>query len=106
MTIMLIVIWQPYTLTFNGGCGACHGYMSGYLSKIREHVQSHQKRSSKEWSCSSHKKTDSGHSDSSSDGVSSDEECSTGELGEEEEDDDDEEPSPSSGVSSDNSDLG
>ena len=93
-------------LNIQWGCGACHGYVSGYLLKIREHVQSHQKRSSKERSRSSRKKTDSGHSDSSSDGVSSDEECSTGELGEEEEDDDDEEPSPSSGVSSDDSDLG
>ena len=54
---------------------------------------------------SSHKKTDSGHSDSSSDGVSSNEEWSAGELGEEEEDDDDEESSPSSGVSSDDLDL-
>ena len=46
------------------------------------------------------------HSDSSSDGVSSDEEWSAGELEEEEEeDDDDEECSPSSGVSSDHSDL-
>ena len=79
--------------------------MSGYLSKIREHVQSHQKRSSKEWSCLSRMKTDSGHSDSSSDGVSSDEEWSEGELGGDEGDDDDEESSPSSGVSSDNSDL-
>ena len=78
--------------------------MSGYLSKIREDVQSHQKRSSKEQSHSSHKKTDSGHSDSSLDGVSSDEEWSAGELGEEEEDDD-EESSPSSEVSSDDSDL-
>ena len=76
--------------------------MSGYLSKIREHVQSHQKRSSKEWSHSSHKKTDSRQSDSSSDGVLSDEDWSAGELGE---DDDDEESSPSSGVSSDDSDL-
>ena len=78
----------------------------GISSKIREHVQSHQKRSSKERSHSSHKKVGSGHSDSSSDGVSSDEELSVGELeGEEEEDDDDEEHSPSSGVSSDHSDL-
>ena len=29
-------------------CRACHGYVSGYLSKIREHVQSHLKKSSKE----------------------------------------------------------
>ena len=92
-------------LNIQWGCRACHGYVSGYLSKIREHVQSHQKRSSKERSHSSRKKTDSGHSDSSSDGVSSDEEWSAGELGEEEEDDDDEESSPSSEVSSDDSDL-
>ena len=92
-------------LNIQWGCGTCHGYMSGYLLKIRKHVQSHQKRSSKERSHSSHKKTDSGHSDSSSDGVSSDEEWSAGELGEEEEDDDDEESSPSSEASSDDSDL-
>ena len=87
------------------GCRTCHAYVSGYLLKIREHVQSHQKRSSKERSRSSRKKTDSGHSYSFSDGVSSDEEWSAGELGEEGEDDDDEESSPSSGVSSDDSDL-
>ena len=85
-------------LNIQWGCGVCHRYMSGYLSKIREHVQSHQKRSSKEWSRSSCKKTDSGHSDSSSDGVSSDE-VSTWEPEEEEEEEDDEECSPSSGVS-------
>ena len=92
-------------LNIQWGCRTCHAYMSGYLLKIREHVQSHQKRTSKEQSCSSHKKTDSRHSDSSSDGVSSNEEWSAGELGEEGEDDDDEESSPSSGVSSDDSDL-
>ena len=35
-------------LNIQWGCGACHRYISGYLSKIREHVQSHQKRSSRE----------------------------------------------------------
>ena len=35
-------------LNIQWGCRTCHAYMSGYLSKIREHVQSHQKRSSKE----------------------------------------------------------
>ena len=35
-------------LNIQWGCRACHGYVSGYLLKIREHVQSHQKRSSKE----------------------------------------------------------
>ena len=78
--------------------------MSGYLSKIREHVQSHQKRSSKERSHLSCKKTDSGHSDSSSDGVSSDEEVSAWEPEEEDEEEDDEECSPSSGVSLDDPD--
>ena len=92
-------------LNIQWGCGACHGYVSGYLSKIREHVQSHQKRSSKEWSRSSHKKTDSRHSDSSSDGVSSDEEVSAWEPEEEEEEEEECSPkSPSSGVSSDDSD--
>ena len=91
-------------LNIQWGCGTCHGYISGYLSKIREHVQSHLKKSSREWSWSSCKKTDSGHSDSSSDGVSSNEEWSAGEL--EEEEDDDEELSSSSEVSSDTSDLG
>ena len=71
--------------------------------KIREHVQSHQKRSSMEQSHSSRKKTDSRHSDSSLDGVSSDKEWSTGELKGEEEDDGDEESSSSSEVSSDDS---
>ena len=92
-------------LNIQWGCRACHGYVSGYLSKIREHVQSHLKKSSKEQSCSSCKKNDSGHSDSSSDGVLSNEDWSAGELGEEEEDDDNEESSPSSEVSSDASDL-
>ena len=63
-------------LNIQWGCRACYGYVSRYLSKVREHVQSHQKRSSKERSRSFHKKADSGHSDSSSDGVSSDEELS------------------------------
>ena len=79
--------------------------MSGYLSKIREHVQSHLKKSSREQSRLSCKKTDSRHSDSSSDGVLSDEEWSAGELEEDKEDDDDEESSSSSEVSSDASDL-
>ena len=46
-----------------------------------------------------------GHSDSSSDGVSSNEDWSPGELGEDKEDDDNEESSPSSEVSLDTSDL-
>ena len=47
-------------LNIQWGCGVCHGYVRGYLSKIREHVQSHQKRSSKEQSHSSRKKAGSG----------------------------------------------
>ena len=35
-------------LNIQWGCGICFNYMNGYLSKIREHVQSHQKKSSKE----------------------------------------------------------
>ena len=41
-------------LNIQWGCGTCHGYVSGYLSKIREHVQSHLKNSSREWSCTHH----------------------------------------------------
>ena len=91
-------------LNIQWGCGMCHRYVSRYLSKIREHVQSHLKKSSRERSHSSHRKTDSGHSDSSSDRVSSNEEWSAGEL-EEDEDDDDKESSSSSEVSLDASDL-
>ena len=47
-------------LNIQWGCGTCYGYVSGYLSKIREHVQSHLKKSSREWSHSSHKKSGSG----------------------------------------------
>ena len=79
--------------------------MSRYLLKIREHVQSHLKKSSREWSCSSRKKSGSGQSDSSSDGVSSNEHWSTGELGEDEDDDDEESSSSSDEVSPDASDL-
>ena len=35
-------------LNIQWGCGMCFGYISGYLSKIREHVQSHHKKSSRE----------------------------------------------------------
>ena len=35
-------------LNIQWGCRTCHGYVSGYLSKIREHVQSHLKKSSRE----------------------------------------------------------
>ena len=35
-------------LNIQWGCGTCYGYVSGYLSKVREHVQSHHKKSSRE----------------------------------------------------------
>ena len=93
-------------LNIQWGCGTCYGYVSRYLSKVREHVQSHLKKSSRERSHSSCKKSGSRQSDSSSDGVSSNEDWSTGELGEEEDDGNDEESSSSSDeVSPDTSDL-
>ena len=82
-------------LNIQWGCGKCYGYVSGYLSKVREHVQSHQKKSSREQSHSSHKKGDGGKSDSSSDGILSDDEWSAEEFEEEEEDDDDDKESGS-----------
>ena len=65
-------------LNIQWDCGICFGFMNGYLSKIREHVQSHQKKSSREQSHSSHKKDEDEGSGSSSDGISSDEEGSIG----------------------------
>ena len=35
-------------LNIQWGCRTCHGYVGRYLSKIREHVQSHLKKSSRE----------------------------------------------------------
>ena len=70
-------------LNIQWGCRVCFGYISGYLSKIREHVQSHHKKSFRERSCSSHK-DEGGKSESSSDSVLSNEEGSIGELEEEE----------------------
>ena len=35
-------------LNIQWGCRICFDFINGYLSKIREHVLSHQKRSSKE----------------------------------------------------------
>ena len=67
-------------LNIQWGCGICFGFVNGYLSKIREHIKSHQKRSSREWSCSSHKKDEGKESESSSDSISSDEEGSIGEY--------------------------
>ena len=37
-------------LNIQWGCRTCYGYISGYLLKVREHVQSHLKKSSREWS--------------------------------------------------------
>ena len=65
-------------LNIQWGFRTCYGYVSGYLLKIREHVQSHLKKSSRGRSRSSHKKSGSRQSDSSSDGVSSNEDWSAG----------------------------
>ena len=93
-------------LNIQWGCRTCYGYVSGYLLKIREHVQSHLKKSSREWSRSSCKKSGSGQSDSFSDGVLSDKDWSTGELGEDDNEDNDEVSSSSSDeISPDTSDL-
>ena len=73
-------------LNIQWGCRMCFGHISGYLSKIREHIQSHHKKSSREQSHSSHRKDEGGKSDSSSDGISSDKEGSVKEFEEEEED--------------------
>ena len=35
-------------LNIQWGCGICFNFMNGYLSKFREHVQSYQKKSSRE----------------------------------------------------------
>ena len=72
-------------LNIQWGCRMCFGYISGYLSKIREHIQSHHKKSSRERSHPSYRKDEGGKSESSSDGVSSNEEGSIEEFEEEEE---------------------
>ena len=76
-------------LNIQWGCGTCYGYVSGYLSKVREHVQSHCKKSSREQSCSSHRKHNGGKSYSSSDSVLSNDEWSAEEFEEEEEEEED-----------------
>ena len=43
-------------LNIQWGCGVCFEFVNGYMSKIHEHILSHQKKSSKEQSQSSHKK--------------------------------------------------
>ena len=61
-------------LNIQWGCGICFEY----VSKIREHVLSHQKKSSREQSQSSHKKDEDEVLGSPLDSVSSDEEVSDG----------------------------
>ena len=90
-------------LNLQWGCSICFGFMNRYLSKIREHVQSHQKRSSREWSHLSHKKDEDEESGSSSEGISSDEEGLVGDS-QGEEDDHEWSGSNSDGVSPDASD--
>ena len=76
MTTMLTITWWPLHLNIQWGCRVCFGFVNGYLSKIREHVQSHQKKSSRERSHSSHKKDEDEDKESGSslDGISSDKE--------------------------------
>ena len=62
-------------LNIQWGCGICFDFINGYVSKFREHVLSHQKRSSKEWSHSSHKKDEDEVLGSPSESVSSDKEA-------------------------------
>ena len=61
-------------------------HVNGYLSKIREHVQAHQRKSSREQSHLCHKKDKDEGSGSSLDGVSSDKEGLIGEYLDEEDD--------------------
>ena len=89
MMTMPITTWWPSTLNIQWGCRTCYGYVSGYLLKVREHVQSHHKKSSRERSHFSCRKDDSSKSDSFSDSMLSDDKWSAEEFEEEEEDDDD-----------------
>ena len=73
-------------LNIQWGCGICFGFVNGYLSKIRGHVQSHQKKGPRERSHSSCKKGEDKGSGSSSDGISSDKEGSIGDSQDEEDD--------------------
>ena len=73
-------------LNLQWGCGICFGFMNGYLSKIREYVQSHQKRSSREQSHLSHKKDEDEGLGSTSEGILSDEEWLVGDSQGEEDD--------------------
>ena len=62
-------------LNIQWGCGIYFDFVNGYVSKIRGHVLSHQKRSSKEQSCSTCKKDEDEALGSPLDGVLSDEEA-------------------------------
>ena len=73
-------------LNLQWGCRICFGFVNGYLLKIREHVQSHQKKSSREWSHWSCRKDEDEGSGSSLDGISSDKEGLIGKSQEEEDD--------------------
>ena len=73
-------------LNIQWGCRICFDFMNGYLLIIREHVQSHKKKSSREQSCLSCKKDKDKGSGSSSDGILSDEEGSIGKYHDEEDD--------------------
>ena len=73
-------------LNLQCGCGICFDFIHGYLSKIREHVLSHQKKSSRERSHSSCKKDEDEVLGSPSDDVLSDEEASEGDSQGEEDD--------------------
>ena len=101
---MPIATWVAIHLNIQWGCGMCFGYISGYLSKIREHVQSHHRKSSRDQSNSSHRKNKGGKSDSSSNSILSNDEGSVEEFEEEEEDDDEESSSYADEVSPDASD--
>ena len=84
-------------LNIQWGCGTCFGYVSGYLSKIREHIQSHHKKSSREQSHSSHRKDEGGKSDSSLDDILSNDEGSVEEFEEEEEEEEEDNDGKESG---------
>ena len=73
-------------LNIQWDCRICFGFVNGYLSKIREHVQTHQRKSSREQSSLSHKKDEDEGSGSSLDGISSDEEGLIGDFQDEEDD--------------------
>ena len=90
-------------LNLQWGCGLCFGLVNGYLSKIREHIQSHQKKTSREQSHSSRKRDEGKGSESSLEGISSNKE---GSIEEYEEDDDNWSTSDSDKVSPDASDSG